>query len=441
MAGTGLQAAVTSTLSIREVDEAGLALSATCVGVPPTTADLFSHGCTITRTDSGTGNPALYENTGTSASPSWNLIGSVTPSEIIVSNDSSFEDTNGNNAVTFGVVAAAVNSLKFTNAATGDGAALSVFGTDADADLLLDSKANGQIILGSNSTGAIRLESDVEVVAGMSTLQVAISAVNSPVALTVGPNGTTDPALRVDLSGGASDTGVLLVPAAAGGGMALSVISSGVNEALSIDAKGTGAITIGSVSTGGVETQGTLTTQSVNANGPVIVSAVNNANALAVGPAGSTDPALQVDLSGGASATGVKVTPAAAAGGVTLAAISSGANESLVIDAKGTGNVSIASGSTGTIELRQQTNINGGIAATGSAVLASGEALPAGGNTIARATLSSTADFGVYVGSGAPTVSAAKGSLYLRSDGTGVGDRAYIATDSVGGWTAITTVA
>ncbi len=44
-------------------------------------------------------------------------------------------------------------------------------------------------------------------------------------------------------------------------------------------------------------------------------------------------------------------------------------------------------------------------------------------------------------GSGAPGSSQPKGSLYLRTDGSGVNDRAYIATDAVGTWTAIVTVA
>jgi hypothetical protein len=48
---------------------------------------------------------------------------------------------------------------------------------------------------------------------------------------------------------------------------------------------------------------------------------------------------------------------------------------------------------------------------------------------------------GVFPGSGAPAFSAAKGALYLRSDGTGPTDRLYVATDSVGGWTAVVTVA
>lgn len=47
---------------------------------------------------------------------------------------------------------------------------------------------------------------------------------------------------------------------------------------------------------------------------------------------------------------------------------------------------------------------------------------------------------GVYFGSGAPTLVAGKGSLYLRTDGSSTVTRAYIATDSAGTWTALTTV-
>lgn len=66
----------------------------------------------------------------------------------------------------------------------------------------------------------------------------------------------------------------------------------------------------------------------------------------------------------------------------------------------------------------------------------------AGGSlTAGGILLSSTASLGVFVGSGAPTISAAKGSLYLRTDGSTTATRAYIATDAVGTWTPITTVA
>ncbi len=46
---------------------------------------------------------------------------------------------------------------------------------------------------------------------------------------------------------------------------------------------------------------------------------------------------------------------------------------------------------------------------------------------------------GVYFGSSTPAISAGKGSLYLRTDGTGVADRAYINTDGGTTWTALTT--
>lgn len=68
-------------------------------------------------------------------------------------------------------------------------------------------------------------------------------------------------------------------------------------------------------------------------------------------------------------------------------------------------------------------------------------AIPAGGTAGAGYKFSSTSNYGVFFGSGAPTLSAAKGSLYLRSDGSATNNRAYINTDGSTAWTAITTVA
>jgi hypothetical protein len=78
---------------------------------------------------------------------------------------------------------------------------------------------------------------------------------------------------------------------------------------------------------------------------------------------------------------------------------------------------------------------------TGVWTMASATAAPAGGSTSARLLFGTTSGFGIYYGSGAPTVTAAKGSLYLRSDGSGVNDRAYINTDGSTTWTAVVTVA
>lgn len=73
--------------------------------------------------------------------------------------------------------------------------------------------------------------------------------------------------------------------------------------------------------------------------------------------------------------------------------------------------------------------------------IARGTAIPAGGTNGTGLAFSTATNFGVYFGSGAPSLSAAKGSLYLRSDGSGIADRIYVATDAVGGWTAIATAA
>ena len=79
------------------------------------------------------------------------------------------------------------------------------------------------------------------------------------------------------------------------------------------------------------------------------------------------------------------------------------------------------------------------LATTGALTAFSGTAIPAGGTTGSGVKVSSVANFGIFFGSGAPSLSAAKGSLYLRSDGTGINDRAYVNTDGAGTWTAVIT--
>ena len=80
------------------------------------------------------------------------------------------------------------------------------------------------------------------------------------------------------------------------------------------------------------------------------------------------------------------------------------------------------------------------LTATGNITADSASGLVAGGASAFIAT-NVAAGMGIYVGSGAPTVTVAKGSLYLRSDGSGTGDRAYINTNGSTTWTALTTAA
>lgn len=61
--------------------------------------------------------------------------------------------------------------------------------------------------------------------------------------------------------------------------------------------------------------------------------------------------------------------------------------------------------------------------------------------TFTTITLTSSAGPQINTGSGAPSASVPKGSLYMRTDGTTTNNRAYTATDAVGTYTAFVTVA
>lgn len=86
MTGSNFNAQLTSTVRISFTDNNGYATFAECEGAPPTTASTFAHGCIIRRTDSGTGVKSIYENIGSVAVPSWNLIGDISASEITLAN-------------------------------------------------------------------------------------------------------------------------------------------------------------------------------------------------------------------------------------------------------------------------------------------------------------------------------------------------------------------
>lgn len=79
------------------------------------------------------------------------------------------------------------------------------------------------------------------------------------------------------------------------------------------------------------------------------------------------------------------------------------------------------------------------ISATGNITADSATAPAAGG--MAAFLASSTAGLGIYVGSGAPSISAAQGSIYLRTDGSSTSTRLYVNTNGSTGWTNVTTAA
>lgn len=78
------------------------------------------------------------------------------------------------------------------------------------------------------------------------------------------------------------------------------------------------------------------------------------------------------------------------------------------------------------------------VAATSTVKALSGSAVTAGGAAGFLAT-TTAAGLGIYFGSGAPTVAAAQGSLYVRTDGSSTSTRLYVNTNGTTGWTNVTT--
>ena len=101
-------------------------------------------------------------------------------------------------------------------------------------------------------------------------------------AFAVGQNGVTNPAFNVDTSTATSATGFNIKSAAAGAGVALSVLSSGTNENLTLDAKGSGTITLGSVSTGAISLS-RATTIATSTTTPVVYGGTTASSTLTLG--------------------------------------------------------------------------------------------------------------------------------------------------------------
>lgn len=105
-----------------------------------------------------------------------------------------------------------------------------------------------------------------------------------------------------------------------------------------------------------------ITPISIASVGTTVTS--TSANSLAVGPAGATNPALNVDSSAGSCATGWNHVGNAAGSGAALAVISSGTNENATIDAKGSGTLTFGGTSTGNIVFSRLVNMALGVTAS-----------------------------------------------------------------------------
>jgi hypothetical protein len=175
--------------------------------------------------------------------------------------------------------------------------------------------------------------------AALTAINVTADAADAMTVTQTGTNYT----FQVDTSTTDAVTGIKITGAAEGAGVAVAARSSGTNENLTINAKGSGTVTINGTATGAIS----LGAATGIAGATTITS--TSASALTVGRQGATSPVLKVDANTASVATGISITGAAATGGVAVAAISSGTDESLKVDAKGSGTVTINGTGTGNV--------------------------------------------------------------------------------------------
>ena len=86
-------------------------------------------------------------------------------------------------------------------------------------------------------------------------------------------------------------------------------------------------------------------------------------------------------------------------------------------------------------------SVTGNVTANGSSRILSGTAPAAGGTAGAGMLMSSTANLGVFFGTGTPTIAAAQGSLYINTTAATTTTRLYINTNGSTTWTTFTTAA
>lgn len=270
-------------------------------------------------------------------------------------------------------------------------------------------------------------------------------------AIAVGRQGATDPVLKVNANTASVATGIEITGAAAAGRVALAAISSGTNEGLSVDAKGSGTIRLGATSTGAVEfSRNAVPTASDGA--ALGTTSLMWADLFAA--SGFTTNYNNGDLIvTHTNGSGIGFTwNAAGSRGVTFTNSDSGGSSNVTVSfnhGSGTSSqLSLSSGSCGfgTVS-NTQFSINSNnterlrIAGDGSTSVRIDTATPAGGSTAARLLFGTTSGFGIYYGSGVPTVSAAQGSIYIRSDGSSTSTRLYVNTTGSTTWTNFTSAA
>ena len=228
-------------------------------------------------------------------------------------------------------------------------------------------------------------------------------------------------------------TGALIVAGGVGVSGNLYVTGDIVGNIVVTGSTFTGNVTGGNLLTGGlVSATGNVTGGNLRTGG--LVSATGNIT-------GGNLLSATLSLSGNIlsainSTANITTTANISAGNVLINGITSSTGNVTGGNLRTTGQMSASGNVTGGNILSSAV-----VSAVGNATILSATAVPAGGTTGAGYKMSSTTNLGIFFGSGAPSLSAAQGSLYLRTDGSTTITRMYINTDGSTGWTNVVTSA
>ncbi len=211
-----------------------------------------------------------------------------------------------------------------------------------------------------------------------------------------------------------------------------------ISNATASSSTGTGALIVagglglqGAANIGGVVTLSNTTDAAASTLGALVVAGGVGVSGRVYIGTGGTGTSASITLNGGASANNgavmsIRRNGAAMFGFGNSSGVLGGTADDFVITAveraDGVASLDISRGTTG---------------AGGVVSFMNGLGTPAAGSLSAR-ILFGGSNLGLYWGSGAPTVSASQGSLYIRTDGSSTSTRLYVNTSGGTTWTNFT---